>query len=118
MRGPRALPKAARLLRPRDFKGVRRRGVRERADGFDLFVRSRQGPARLGLAMSRKVGSAVVRNRLKRWVREWFRHRRARLFGLDLLVVGRPGQTWPRSGVPVFVELDRAVDRLRARGVV
>jgi ribonuclease P protein component len=46
--------------------------------------------ARLGLAVSRRVGGAVVRNRVKRRVREWFRHRRGLLAGLDLVVTARP----------------------------
>jgi ribonuclease P protein component len=45
---------------------------------------------RLGITVSRKVGSAVVRNRVKRRVREWFRGSRAKLrTGIDLVVIGR-----------------------------
>lgn len=29
---------------------------------------------RLGMTISRKVGNAVCRNRIKRWIREFFRH--------------------------------------------
>lgn len=47
-------------------------------------------PARLGLAVSRRVGSAVVRNHVKRRVREWFRRHRGPLAGLDLVVIARP----------------------------
>lgn len=46
--------------------------------------------ARLGLAISRRVGNAVQRNHVKRRVRETFRHRQFRLTGLDLVVTGRP----------------------------
>jgi ribonuclease P protein component len=44
--------------------------------------------ARLGIAATRKLGSAVVRNRAKRLVRELFRHHRP-TGGLDLVVVPR-----------------------------
>jgi ribonuclease P protein component len=45
---------------------------------------------RLGITVSRKVGSAVVRNRVKRQVREWFRVERRRLRpAIDLVVIGR-----------------------------
>jgi ribonuclease P protein component len=45
---------------------------------------------RLGLTVSRKVGGAVVRNRVKRRVREWFRERRGSLgSGLDWVVIAR-----------------------------
>ncbi len=48
------------------------------------------GP-RLGMVVSRKVGPAVVRNQLKRWIREWFRRRAGALpAGLDIVVIPRP----------------------------
>jgi ribonuclease P protein component len=46
--------------------------------------------ARLGLTVSRKVGNAVVRNRIKRRVREWFRiEGRTPLSGGRLVVIAR-----------------------------
>ena len=40
-----------------------------------MFTREREaGPARLGIAATRKMGAAVERNRAKRLVRELFRH--------------------------------------------
>ena len=45
---------------------------------------------RLGITVSRKVGSAVTRNRVKRRVREWFRARRGSLgSGVDWVVIAR-----------------------------
>lgn len=42
--------------------------------------------------MARRVGGAVERNRIKRYVREWFRSRRAILGpGVDVVVIARPG---------------------------
>jgi len=49
------------------------------------------GTSRLGLTVSRRVGGAVVRNRVKRRIREWFRSRCELLSsGLDLVVIARP----------------------------
>ena len=48
--------------------------------------------ARLGLVISRKAaGSAVARNRIKRQVRESFRHWQEQLGSLDIVVIGRAG---------------------------
>ncbi|HXV36575.1 MAG TPA: ribonuclease P protein component [Myxococcota bacterium] len=45
---------------------------------------------RLGITVSRKVGNAVIRNRVKRRVREWFRHSRSALPPrADVIVVAR-----------------------------
>jgi ribonuclease P protein component len=50
------------------------------------------GPAQLGITVTRKVGSAVVRNRIKRSVRELFRRRRKLLAdGLRVVVIARQG---------------------------
>ena len=47
---------------------------------------------RLGLAVGRRVASrAVVRHRLKRRIRESFRHNLERLGGLDVVVLVKPG---------------------------
>ncbi|MCR9094487.1 MAG: ribonuclease P protein component [bacterium] len=89
-----------RLLDSRDFRRVLRRG-RRRASR-DLVVVTADpwrkpndsedlgSGSRLGITISRKVGNAVVRNRFKRRVREWFRAHRDELGAdLDLVVIAR-----------------------------
>lgn len=84
-----AFPKSARLLSRRDFARMRRAPARAETSAFRLAVRaSEAGHARLGLAVSRKVGNAVVRNRLKRCVREVFRT--MALPPVDVLVMAKP----------------------------
>ena len=56
------------------------------------------GP-RLGLIVPRGFGNAVQRNRLKRWLREAFRARRADLPALDIVAMPRHGvreATWEK----------------------
>lgn len=67
------------------------------------------GPSRLGVTVSRKVGNAVVRNAVKRRIREWFRRSgRERCEGLDLVVIARAAAAG-LDGNATFSELDRIV---------
>ncbi|MGH0029163.1 MAG: ribonuclease P protein component [Myxococcota bacterium] len=86
------LRRADRLLRSREFQHVTRQGRRAASRAYVILVCPGRDPerARLGLTVSRKVGNAVVRNRVKRRVREWFRHEgRAVAEGLDIVVIAR-----------------------------
>ena len=67
-----------RLSRSRDFDEVYRRGRSVSTRFLTLYWFSREetvGEPRLGLAVPREVGNAVVRNRIKRQLRELFRDR-------------------------------------------
>lgn len=85
---------AHRFHRRADFLRIRRAGLSSRSPHFVLYVDKvcRPGPNRLGITASRQIGIAVVRNRLRRRIREYFRlDLSPRLPGVDVLVVARPG---------------------------
>lgn len=84
-------PRAARLLKPADYRRVFQQAKRAQDAYFTILARPNGGaPARLGLAISRKqVRRAVDRNRLKRLTRETFRRHRLDLHGLDLVVMAK-----------------------------
>ncbi|MDQ2069756.1 ribonuclease P protein component [Natronospira bacteriovora] len=90
--GERGFPPCVRLNQGDDFRQVFRRGKRSKDRFFTILARTNGlDQARLGMAISRRhSGSAVTRNRLKRLVRESFRHHKAQLAGLDIVVMSQP----------------------------
>jgi ribonuclease P protein component len=84
-----------RLSRSRDFDAVYRHGrsVSTRYLVLYAFERGEEGgDPRLGLAVPQAVGGAVVRNRVKRQLREIWRERLERVpAGRDYVLVVRPG---------------------------
>ena len=85
-------PGRTRLSRSADFDRVFRSGRSHAGRELVLYVfpRGDDGPPRLGLSVSRKVGGAVERNRVKRLLREAFALESVRLpEGTDAVVVAR-----------------------------
>jgi ribonuclease P protein component len=119
--GPAEERKSLRL-RPRDrlrkrfeFRRLRDQGRRVHSRSFVLMIaRGEQAGARLGLTVSRQVGNAVRRNRIKRLLREAFRQQRA-LFprASDVVVIAKTGCTVD-SLPAVVAELTQASAALRA----
>jgi ribonuclease P protein component len=85
------LPKRYRLLRPANFQAVLRRGEQTRDRLFTVYAsQNALAHMRFGLVVSRKASpKAVVRNRLKRHVREAARRHQQQLRGLDVVVVAK-----------------------------
>ena len=84
--------KAARILRRREFLAVQQRGERLFAGKLVVLALPAGGKGpRIGVTVSGKVANAVIRNRIKRWVREAFRAVAADLPPVDLVVIARSG---------------------------
>ena len=90
-------PAKRRLRKRRQFLAVAAGGRRLSGKHFLFLVHRRDpgpssvaGEARFGITVTRKIGNAVIRNRVKRIVREGCR-RSAALFpaGIDLVIVAR-----------------------------
>ncbi len=72
-----------------DFELIYKTGFKRSGRLMTMFTRERDtGPARLGIAATRKMGAAVERNRAKRLVRELFRHHKP-VTAVDVVVVPR-----------------------------
>lgn len=71
---PQAFPKSFRLLRRSDFRRVYEEGQRRSASLCTVFSRPNGLPeTRLGITVPTRLGGAVLRNRVKRRLREVFR---------------------------------------------
>ncbi len=85
------LPRHARVRTRAEFDRVFKEARRTAAPLLALHWHADAQPARLGLAISRKVDRrAVGRNRIKRVLRECFRRARASLPGGAYVLVARP----------------------------
>lgn len=87
-----AFPKKYRLLRRLDFQRVYEEGQRRSASLCTAFFRPNGlNETRLGITVPKRLGTSVLRNRIKRRIREVFRlHRRELPGGWDIVLNPRP----------------------------
>lgn len=92
-RGGERFPKQARLTRRSEFLNLSRRGRKVHTSHFVVISQTNdKGENRLGVTVSAKVGNAIVRNRIKRLLREYFRrHRREIPYHHDIVIIARKG---------------------------
>lgn len=88
--GAAKFPKEARLRKRTEFLRLSNAQHKTAVKGFLVVWRDNAGSiTRLGITASRKVGCAVVRNRVKRYLREIFRHNRMLLAAVDMNIIAR-----------------------------
>jgi ribonuclease P protein component len=93
------LPKVGRLCHNKNFQAVYRSGKSYANKNLVLYVLPNQSASRrIGFAAGKRLGSAVIRNRLKRLLREAYRHHQEKIItGVDLVLVAR--QPLVKAGV-------------------
>lgn len=78
-----------RIRKNREFFHLYKKGKRYRGKYFNLvYLSSASSSSRMAVVVSKKVGNAVKRNKLKRWIRTLFR-RNKNLFKhpLDIIII-------------------------------
>lgn len=125
------LPRTLRLRRRVEFLRVQRGGDKFHLANFLVFIRAskmesgtairsvqrRLRGARLGVTVTRKVGSAVIRNRIKRWVREAYRRNRDSFpVGFDMVWVAKR-EAADAGYEAVLSDMGRVAQKLSRRSV-
>jgi ribonuclease P protein component len=91
---PQTLKKWERIAKRKDFLSVSREAEKkiETREFLVLIKKNSKQHSRLGITVSKKVGNAVRRNRIKRQVREQFRKNKSHLpKGYDIVFIARKG---------------------------
>lgn len=131
---PEGFPRSLRLRKRREFLRIQRYGTKLHLEGFLVFIEQvstsgelcrersshtapqpRLATLRIGITVTKKIGNAVVRNKIRRWVREAFRRTRCEFpSGLELVFVAKK-QVQRLDYAAVCSDMERASRALQRR---
>jgi ribonuclease P protein component len=91
--GTQTFGKEEHVRKRQDYARIYAQGVRRYSERFTIIMcRNQTGIRRLGMTVSKKVGNAVQRNRVKRLLREFFRLNKSRLpASQDIVIIAKRG---------------------------
>lgn len=109
------LPKAYRLRRPAEFDRAVRQGRRVASKTVVVYATSNStSPPRVGFVVSKAVGTAVQRNRVKRQLRHVAHPRLATLGDMAVVIRANPAAA-TATYARLVSDLDRCLDRVSER---
>lgn len=102
------MPKSARLLKRAQYLTLSKQGTKVHTDSFLALVQKGKAQnIRIGITVSKKVGNAVERNRIKRIIREYFRHNKETMSEpKDINIIAKKGLT-TLSNRQIIEKLDK-----------
>jgi ribonuclease P protein component len=111
------LKKEDRILRRRDYIALSKFGRRIQNEHFIAYISANQhSRSRIGITVTKKVGRAVKRNRIKRLVREFFRLNRHWMSGKwDISIIAKR-QAAGLSSEKAYRSLQEIADRISSYG--
>jgi len=109
-------PKKERLTKKADFKKLTKDSKRiSNKEFIFLFSKTTNNIVRIGLTVSRKVGTASTRNRIKRLIREYYRQNKHRLDkACDINIIAKKDAAC-LSNNQIVNSLQNMFDRLAGR---
>lgn len=109
-------PKESRLRKRSQFLYLSEHGKKIHTDSFIAIVM--QGTVannRIGITVSKKIGNAVARNRIKRLIREYFRHNKRIISGpTDINIIAKRGLA-TLSNQMIVDKLDKLFRKIASR---
>jgi len=109
--------KQDRLLKRPEFLELSRTGRSEHSSCFvAVFAPGRYLHSRLGITVTKKTGNSVTRNRIRRYVREYFRNHRHSIAGnwdINIIAKKRAAEASSKS---VFASLQQLFDKISRVG--
>lgn len=110
------------IRRNRQFKQFKENGKRYNKRFFSLVVvknndYGKTSPIQSGIGLavitSKKIGNAVKRNKIRRWIKEYFRKSKNRIpFNIDYLVITKPG-IFEYGYENIIRDLENAIEKIR-----
>ncbi len=106
-------PKKVRLLKRAQFLTLSKQGEKVHTDSFlAIVLKGTAQNNRIGITISKKVGNAVERNRIKRIIREYFRHNKENISGPnDINIIAKKGLT-TLSNRQIIERLDKLFTKI------